>query len=85
MLTYWLCEGCLFAKAYGDFSALSLHLEEHEVDRQIQRIEAGLKQLMPISADFDVEGGWGIDEFSRSPCDCCQTPLHGKRYRYTTL
>lgn len=85
MTCFWLCENCLFSEAYDDFSALSLSLSEAEADREIQRISDGLTALMPISADFNAEAGWGIDDFSRSPCDCCQSELHGKRYRFVQL
>ncbi|WP_437884511.1 hypothetical protein [Pseudomonas sp. LRF_L74] len=85
METFWLCDDCLLAEAYGDFTALSFSLPEHEVDQCIQQIESALKELMPFSADFDSESGWGIDEFSRSPCGCCNSLSHGRRHRFVRL
>lgn len=35
--------------------------------------------------DFDAEAGWGIEPFSRSPCDACGSPLQGQRHRFTRL
>ena len=38
---------------------------------RIAGIYRGLVRLMPISADFDPETGWGIKAFSPLPCDGC--------------
>lgn len=85
MESFWLCDDCLFAEAYDDYSALSLHDTADNVDARIAAIRDGLTRLMPISADFDADAGWGVDLFSRSPCDGCGSPLHGPRHRFTRL
>ncbi|HFH3285699.1 hypothetical protein [Pseudomonas aeruginosa] len=85
MESFWLCDDCLFAAAYDDYSALSLQHTADEADARIAAIRDGLARLMPISADFDADTGWGIDPFSRSPCEGCGSPLHGQRHRFTRL
>lgn len=85
MESFWLCEDCLFAVAYDDFSALSLYYTEAELERRMAAIEDGVRDLMPLSADFDSETGHGIDLESASPCDACHCALHGTRHRFTRL
>lgn len=85
MEVFWLCDDCLFVAAYDDCSALSLQHQEEDVDARIAAIQHGLFCLMPLSADFDAEAGWGIEPFSRSPCDACGSPLRGQRHRFTRL
>jgi hypothetical protein len=67
MESFWLCDDCLFAAAYEDYSALSLYDTPDEVEKRLAAIQSGLMHLMPISADFDAEAGWGIKPFPRCP------------------
>lgn len=85
MESFWLCDDCLFAAIYDDYSAVSCHYQADAAEARIDTIQASLIQLSPISADFDADAGWGIDPFSRSPCDGCGSPLHGQRHRFTRL
>lgn len=82
MPSYWLCDDCLFGVAYDDYTALSL---QDEGDAREAHLRAALQALMPLSADFDPEHGWGIQPFSRQPCDCCGSPRHGQRHCFTRL
>lgn len=85
MENFWLCEDCLQAVAYDDFSALSLYYSEAEVDERIARMREELQELLPLSADFDPDTGIGIDPYSTRPCEACHSPLHGTRHRFTRL
>lgn len=85
MESFWLCDDCLFAVAYEDYSTLSLYYTTDETEKRIAGIHRGLVRLLPISADFDPETGRGIRAFSSSPCDGCGSPLHGQRHRLTRL
>ena len=85
MESFWICDDCLFAVAYEDYSTLSLYYTKDEIEKRIASIHRGLIRLMPISADFDPETDWGISAFSSSPCDGCGSPLHGQRHRFTRL
>jgi hypothetical protein len=85
MESFWLCDDCLFAVAYEDYSALSLYYTTDEIEKRIAGIHCGLVRLMPLSADFDPEAGWGIKAFSSLPCDGCDSHLHGQRHRFTRL
>lgn len=85
MESYSLCEDCLHAVAYDDFSALSLYYSEAEVDQRIAQMRIELQALMPLSADFNPDTGVGIDPFSTRPCEACHSPLHGTRHRFTRL
>ncbi|WP_409314792.1 hypothetical protein [Pseudomonas putida] len=85
MESFWLCEDCLQAVAYDDFSGLSLYYSEAEVEQRITHMRAKLQALLPLSADFDPHTGAGIEAFSKHPCECCQSLLHGARHRFTRL
>ena len=85
MESFWLCDDCLFATANEDYSTLSLYYTTNEIEKRIADIPRGLVRLMPISADFDPETGWGIKAFSPLPCDGCGSHLHGQRHRFTRL
>ncbi|WP_455921133.1 hypothetical protein [Pseudomonas putida] len=85
MESYWLCEDCLQAVAFEDFSALSLYYSEAEVDQRIAQMRTALQALLPLSADFDPESGIGIEDFSPAPCEACCSRLHGTRHRFTRL
>ncbi|POD73016.1 hypothetical protein [Pseudomonas syringae group genomosp. 3] len=85
MESFWLCDDCLFAAAYEDYSTLSLYDTTDEIEKRIAGINHGLVRLLPISADFDPEAGWGIRAFSPLSCDSCDSPLHGQRHRFTRL
>jgi hypothetical protein len=80
MESFWLCDDCLFATAYEDYSALSLYYTPDEVEKRLAAIQPGLMHLMPISADFDAEAGWGI-----KTCDGCGSPQSGQRHQFTRL
>ncbi|HDS1738580.1 hypothetical protein NPS49_10005 [Pseudomonas putida] len=85
MESYWLCEDCLHAVAYDDFSALSLYYSEAEVDQRITQMREPVQALLPLSADFDPDTGLGIDPSSNRPCEACHSPLRGARHRFTRL
>lgn len=87
MESFWLCDDCLFAAAYEDYSTLSLYRTADETDKRIAAVQLGLglARLLPLSADFDPEAGWGIKAFSSTPCDGCGSPLHGQRHQFTRL
>ncbi|MCD5992441.1 hypothetical protein KDX38_03500 [Pseudomonas sp. CDFA 602] len=82
---FWLCDDCLFAAAYEDFSTLSLYYTTDEIEKRIANIHSGLVRLIPFSADFDPDAGWGIEAFSSLPCDGCDSHLQGQRRRFTRL
>lgn len=85
MESFWLCEDCLQAVAYDDYSAVSLHYSEAEVEQRITRMRTALLALLPLSADFDPESGIGIETFSTRTCECCHDTQHGTRHRFTRL
>ncbi|KGU82664.1 hypothetical protein [Pseudomonas mediterranea] len=85
MESFWLCDECLFAVAYEDYSALSLYYTADQIAQRIAVLQAGLARLMPISSDYDPETGWGIKNFSSLPCDGCGSPLRGQRHQFTRL
>lgn len=85
MESFWLCEDCLQAAAYDDFSALSLYYSEAEVDQRIAQMRTELQALLPLSADFDPDTGVGIAPFSTRPCEGCHSTVHGTRHRFTCL
>lgn len=85
MESFWLCEDCLQAFAYDDFSALSLYYSEAELEQRIAHMRTQLQALLPLSADFDPHTGAGFEAFSTRPCEGCQSSPHGARHRFTRL
>lgn len=75
-LEIWLCADCMFAEELGELP---------EDEERAEEVEAGLERLNregEICPNFGGEDESGYDEFSWTPCDCCETPLGGSRYRY---
>lgn len=58
MESFWLCDDCLFAAAYEDYSTLSLYYTTGEIEKRIAGLHQELVRLMPISADFDPNWPW---------------------------
>lgn len=82
----WLCTDCAFAAEAGDFTGLQYHYTEDEAAARKATILDGLERLGPhLVLDYDSETEFGHDPFSRGPCDCCGTPLHGARYKFAVL
>jgi hypothetical protein len=74
-----LCECCMFAAVNGDTC-------QCDHDYHSTEVTAGLERLGPhLVPDFDSETQDGCNEFSRSPCDCCKSKLHGSRHRFAVL
>lgn len=74
-----LCEDCLMVACNGDASGI-------ESDERVAAVNKGLDALGPhLVPDFDNETERGIHDFSRSPCDCCGTRLHGSRHEFAIL
>lgn len=74
MESFWLCDDCLSATAYEDYGTLSLYYTTDEIEKRIAGIHRGLVRLMPISADFDPETGWGIKTFPHCPATVVVRP-----------
>jgi hypothetical protein len=85
MECFWLCDACLCAQAYEDCSTLSLYDTLDEVQHRRATMPQGLLRLLPISADYDPEAGWGIDVNSILLCEGCGSTLPGRRHRFTRL
>ncbi|BBP52568.1 hypothetical protein PHLH3_21940 [Pseudomonas sp. St386] len=47
MESFWLCDDCLFATAYEDYSTLSLYYMTDEIEKRIAGLDLGLVRLMP--------------------------------------
>ena len=69
MEKYLVCQGCLFAVAYDDFSVIDVEKEED--------CRAGLRAL---SENGNLVCGEDSIEFSTHTCECCGDKLHGSRH-----
>lgn len=78
----WLCYDCTIFECNGDASGMEDD-RYAAVLRGLERLEKS--DLLPMSANFDSETGEGIQDFSRSPCDCCGDHLHGPRTRFAVI
>lgn len=74
----WACQDCLFAAVNGSYEGL-------DAARTADVKDAIAAYDGTLAPDFDSETGDGIDEFSRSACDVCQSHLAGSRHRFCTL
>lgn len=82
----WFCDDCTMVAANGDLTGLDAY---DDADERAAEIAAGLAALVE-----GVNGGYvvtnftdddGVDEFSRSDCDCCGSTLGGRRTRFAVL
>lgn len=85
MESFWICDECLLVVAYADCSPRSLYVTADGVHHHMARLHQGLLALLPLSADFDVDTGLGIQPSSTSPCNACGNSAHGDRHRFTQL
>lgn len=82
----WLCTDCLLAAVNDDYTGLDYHYDEQEADKRMKKIQAGLDELgTHLVPDFDSDTGEGIEEFSRTTCDCCGEWRAGERHRFAVL
>jgi hypothetical protein len=73
----WLCSDCTQVACNGEHG---IELSDSEATIR------GLSLLGPhLVPDCDSETGEGLDEFSRTVCDACKTPLAGYRARFAIL
>lgn len=72
--THWVCVDCLMVLMNGDSSGIP--------DEQVQTIEHACSQHgnLVYVGDEDTD-----QTFSRSPCDCCRSPLGGSRHAFLQL
>jgi hypothetical protein len=66
--THWVCSDCLMVLANGDYTGI-------EGEARMREVEAGVEDF-PTDVYYNDDD----DEFSRRPCDCCGTPLAGRRH-----
>ena len=74
--TYWLCEDCAQAAVNNDLSGLDYYYSPKRARQREREITQGLETL-----------GWVYpteeeDELSTDSCDCCETNLAGKRFKF---
>jgi hypothetical protein len=73
----WLCSDCTQIACNGPSG---IDVSPRYSDILVQTIINLRTYLVP---NFDSESGYGIEKFSRLPCDLCRTPLAGSRSRFT--
>lgn len=69
----WFCEDCTMGAVNDDYSGI------HD-DERADAVIAAVQDLPP-----NVSFGGEEEEHSLDPCDCCGTPLHGKRFQFWVL
>lgn len=89
-----LCEECMLVLETGDVTFLDYYYDEPESTERLKTIEQGIIDLhnsntlykdTAIVPNYDSETGEGIDEYSIAICDCCNSRLGGKKYRYSLI
>ena len=63
-----------------DYTGLDYYYSEQEVDNRIKEIKDGLDRL-----GVGLCMSLGEKEHSIDQCDCCYSPLHGKRQQFILL
>jgi hypothetical protein len=76
--TFSVCEDCFMLEATGDATSFDYHYEGAEADRRLKECEDGMVGLTRDGGHLSA--GEQTDGFSRSPCECCGSPLAGARY-----
>ena len=80
MTTLWLCQDCTFVECNGALEADAV------TDERRQEIDDGLADLHEqgrLLPDFDSNAEeTGLQDFGRSPCPGCGSPLAGYRARF---
>lgn len=77
----WFCTDCTMYIETGDPSFLSAYLDGDKVDERVNEIEEGIRSLYS-GKDCALHMDEDEMEFSRVYCDCCNTHLAGKRFRF---
>lgn len=72
----WFCEDCMIASVNADYTGME--------DDRTEEVKQAINKLpgYPVS-NFDENSG--IEDFSHKICDCCNSRLAGKRYRFLLL
>lgn len=80
--SYMVCMDCYATILTGDATHLDYYYDQKEADKRLEEIEKGMEQL---SSEGTMHDGNDRDEFSKYPCACCGTPLHGERREINTF
>jgi len=79
---YSVCVDCYTIEATGDATGLDYHYGPAS-EKRLQAIEDGLKELTKDGGHLATGGD--LDEFAKSPCECCGTHLAGSRHALLVL
>jgi len=84
-----VCEDCLQAIAYDDYSGLDLRSEEYS-ERRMPEIQHGIWDLVFPTGDDNTPPrhlavGDMRDDFSTSACGCCSDRHAGERHEINIL
>jgi phosphoribosylaminoimidazole (AIR) synthetase len=79
---YMVCADCIVVIATGDYTALDYCYQADESEKRMKEINSGLSQAggYVLGGESDRD-----EEFSRRPCDCCGSSLHGARTHCVVL
>lgn len=85
--TVYVCVDCLQWLANADPSSLDYHYDETTAAERLEEIKAGERSLVESIPGGSIVAGNGEndDDFSRSPCGCCGSRLHGSRHEFHIL
>lgn len=79
---FMVCEDCLHAIAYDDYTGLDYHYDEKEAYKRMREIKNGIHDAKGSISRGDSEKD--VD-FSRAPCECCGSGLAGGRFHCVML
>lgn len=81
---FMVCGECLQALINDDYTSLDYYYDEAESTARMEAIQQGIDDICidgyACLGDSDKD-----EDFSRSPCECCHTALHGSRYHMVIL
>ena len=85
-----VCGDCLPVIVNGDYTSLDYYYTPEESIIRQNSIDTGIANLQNeykgrLVCNYDSETGDGIEEFSHSRCECCDTRLAGSRYRMAII
>ena len=76
--SFWLCADCHILHGSGDSTSFDYYSTMQEAAARIASCQNGWVKF----SNYQMFPSEDFDEFRKSPCECCESPLSGKRYEW---
>jgi len=82
---FMVCTDCLMIIANNDATGLDYSMDEEEAAEREQEIREAMAEIQREEGPIAVGDNDMDEEFSSSPCACCDTRLAGPRHHCVIL